>query len=457
MPRRMLAPLLLLVLLASACTVRFDTAVELTENDTATVTIDFGIRFEGDIPGAEDGMDELNPEDSQDDLEALAGQCGFDASAVSAEELTEDDFMGVSITLADIPISAVNCFLGEDVDSPFDRFSITRDGDNYVFDGAIDVDALLNEAGGGFGQKRNVEVAQAAPTVPDDVLEQLPEDAQQQIQDAQDQADQALEEAGEQLDEALDQLDDEFGEFGDDLEQGFEDAFGGTDTTLEATVSITFPGAVGDNNATRVEGNTAIWDLELGQPIEMMAVGSAVPGGGGGNLLLFIIIGVVVLLLLGALAFFLSRRGKGDQPAFAGAPGAPQGGFGGPGAPQGGFGAPGAPQGGFGAPGAPQGGFGAPPGAGAPPPPQQPQAPQQGGFGTPPGAGAPPPPQQGGFGTPPGAGAPPPPQQPQAPQPPQQPEPPAGGDQGGGGGFDPGSTRTFRPEDLLPPEDPNQR
>ncbi len=437
LPRRLAAPLVLLMLLASACTVRFDTAVELTENDTATLGIDFGIRFEGEFPGADEGMDELNPEDSQAEIQALADECGFDASAVTAEELTEDDFMGVSITLADVPVSAVNCFLGEDGDSPFDRFSITRDGDDYVFDAAINLDALFEEAGALGGQKR--QVAQSAPTIPPEALEQLPADAQQQIQDAQQQAEDALEEAGMDLEEALGELEGELGELGDDFEQGFEDAFGGGAPELEATVSITFPGAVGENNATRVEGNTAIWELALGSPNEMMAVGSATSGGGGG-LVLWIIIAVVALLVIGLIIFLLSRRGKSNaQPAYGGPPGA--GGFGGP--QQGGFGGPPGGQG-FGAPqgGAPQGGFGAPPGAGAPPPPQQ------GGFGAPPGAGAPPPPQQGGFGGPPGGGQ---------PAPPQQPTPPQGGDQGGGGGFDPGSTRTFRPEDLLPPENPEQR
>ncbi|WP_341249919.1 LppM family (lipo)protein [Euzebya pacifica] len=458
-PRRWLLPLIALLVLSTACTVRFQTDVVLSEDNTATLDLIIGVRFEGDWPAeASEVAEDMDPEEAASDIRALADQCGFSEDAVTAGEYTEDDFMGVQITLTSVPVESINCFLGQDPDSPFEEFSIVRDGDDFVFNGTIDLNQAV--AGSGLGQKR--QVAQA------EVAQDTPEEIQQQVDEAFSELEQQLE--GLPTDFPTDFPEDfasELEDFGSEFEQGFEDALGGAAPEFEATVSVTFPGEVSEHNAETIDGNTVTWNLSVDSPTTMMAVGSATEGGGSGSLL-FIIIGVVVLLLI-LLGLFLFLRSRGKKkaaaPAFGGPPGAGYGAPGQPG-PQGGFGAPpGAPQ-------QPQGGFGGPPGA-----PQQPQggyagppaAPQQGGFGVPgqapsaggfgvPGQGSP---QPGGYGNPPGQPALPQqpyPQQPQAPQQPQPPEPqPPQGDQPGGGGFDPGSTRTFRPEDLLPPEDPNNR
>lgn len=462
--RRWALPLLVLALVSSACTVRFNTDVELSGDDTATVNLVAGVRFEGGVPeGADQGFDEMDPAQTQNDIQAEADRCGFSPDAVAVSEYTQDEFQGVEIVMTDIPIAAVGCFLAEGTDAPFDRFSIVRDGGNYVFNGEIG--GLLDLAGGAGlgGQKtrgdRQVATESGDFEIPPEALQEL-EDAAQQAEEAFSELEQQL---GEQLPSELDQLGDEFG-------QGFEDALGGAAAPeIEARVSITFPGSVSEHNGT-LEGNTVTWDLAGDQPTVMMAVGSA--GGGAGNLLFIIIGAVVLLLLILGLVLFLRSRGKKNAPEpymVPGAPGAPGGGFGGPPGPQ-------QPAGGFGGPpGQPQApaGFGGPPGGGQPPqqpggfggPPGQPQQqPQQpGGFGGPPGQPQQPPQQPAGFGGPPGGGQPPQPQGPPQPQAPQAQEPyppvpdagqqPPQGQPPQDGGFDPGSTRTFRPEDLLPPED----
>ncbi|HUG85753.1 MAG TPA: hypothetical protein VMM13_14405 [Euzebya sp.] len=433
----------LLALALAGCQVRVDSDIELRADDTAVLDLTVGIMLEEGLP-PEATEDPLDPAEAEEGLTETAASCGFSTDVASVEPYAEDGFEGARIILDGISLEALNCFFTDDVDNQFfDTFSVTREGDDFVFAASIpNLAAELTE--GLAGQKVNRSRTEVAQEDPEELLSEL----EQQLEDAFSEGAVPGELPGT---EGLDALGEGLGALGD------------PDELFEITVSVTFPGGVGEHNATRVEGNTAIWELG-GNGGTLMARGGADSGVLGGVSLLVILLVVLGLLLIALVVFLLlRRRGKGSPPEY-GQPGLGQAppGYGQqppPGQPawgqqpppgQPGFGA----QPGWGQqppPGQP--GFGAQPGWGQQPPPGQP------GFGEQPGYGQQPPPGQPGVGDQPGWGQQPPPgqpgwgQQPPAPQPPQQPdaaETPPEADKP----VNPDATRTFRPQDLLPPSDP---
>jgi hypothetical protein len=78
-----------------------------------------------------------------------------------------------------------------------------------------------------------------------------------------------------------------------------------------ATMSITFPGKVGENNGT-VKGNTVTWDL-LTQAEAPYATGSAIGGGGGLSPIVFIIVGILLAAVIVGV-ILLVRRNGGTSP-----------------------------------------------------------------------------------------------------------------------------------------------
>ncbi len=404
--------LAVLSLLAAGCQVRVDAGIELQPDDVASVDLTIGIRLEEGFPSDVPTEDAMSVEDTESEIADLASTCGFDASAADITQYDEDGFMGVNVALDSIPLDAVNCFFTEQGDDQFfQSFELERDGDEYVFAATIpDLTQGFTEAfSEGFseglgGQKRQVAAEGDAP---------LDEDA-----------------------------------LGDALEEGFGEALQNPEELFEITIRVTFPGNVGENNATRVEGTTAIWEVGAGET-QLMARGEASEGGGLGGTLLWVLVGILFLAGLG-LILFLVLRGRNrtsptDTPAYQGGP---------PGT--------GVPPGHEGAHFPPAGGPGTVPPQGAPgqapPPGVAPGGPPPASWGgTPPVSQTPPPPgDPGGWGQSPQAPQPPPPQ-PQAPPPPvpdQSPPPPA--PEGPADGGEPparGATRTFRPQDLLPPDE----
>ncbi|CAN5511063.1 hypothetical protein BH23ACT9_BH23ACT9_15140 [soil metagenome] len=422
--------LVVVLTLLAGCQVRIDTGIDLRSDNTAVVDLTFGIMFEEGLPDGfadEMGEDPMNPEDAEADIMASADACGFSAADVDVQPFSEDGFDGARIRLDGITLDAVNCFFSEDGDEQFfETFSLTREGDEYVFNASIrNLAADFEEGlGQGFGNKTvgGREVAQEEVD-PEAILSEL-------------------EALGSEL-EGLEGF--------EDL-QGFEDLFGGgfgeglenPAELFQITIRLSFPGGVRDSNATRVEGSTAIWELD-GSGGVLTARGGA--GGGGADtaeaatadagddtagadggatsaaaepaaaatsFLPWLLIGLGVLVLVVVLVLLLRRRGQSSPPPGQFDPNAPQG-----------YGS--APQGYGGAPG--QGYAAAPPAWSQQP--QQPQWDQQA------------PPQQ--------------PQWDQQPTPPpvHQPAPSPQQDQPAQSpGYNPDSTRTFRPEDLLPPSDP---
>ncbi len=99
----------------------------------------------------------------------------------------------------------------------------------------------------------------------------------------------------------------------------------GADTALAspdavATMSVTFPGQVGDHNGT-LEGTTVTWNL-LTLTEQPHATGSAIAGGaapaipGGSNAALYFIIGgAVLLVLIAAGLIILGQRKRSARPA----------------------------------------------------------------------------------------------------------------------------------------------
>ena len=155
--------LALMALVLSGCMV--DVGIEVRDDDTAAVDISFGVQA-GAFPDAS-ATEDLDPEEAQGDVEEVAGRCGFDPGAVSTEEFEQDGFQGVRVRVDPLSLEALNCFFTEDADDAlFETFSLTREGDTYVFNASL---APL-DTGFDTGQKRRgVEVAEAVD-IPTDLL-----------------------------------------------------------------------------------------------------------------------------------------------------------------------------------------------------------------------------------------------------------------------------------------------
>lgn len=339
--------LVALPVVATGCQVRLDTAIEVREGeDDARLDLAFGIKllpgFPSEAASGDATDDQMSPEEVRADIADSAAEHGFDANAVTVEEHTDPDgFEGVRVVIDPISFTAINGLLSDEEDSFFESFTLARDADRVTLNATLA--ALADEFGEGMsdgldGQKRGDDVAQAA-------------------------------------------TEDPFDDFGSEL----EDAFGDLDPSqlFDVSVRVTFPGAVLEHNATRLEGTTAVWDIDPSQPATLIAVAAASGSGGGVPPLLWVLIAAVVVALVVLVVLLLARRGRSGgsapPPGYSGGYGPAPGPAGPPGAAAPGWGQP---------PWGPPGG--SPPTAGpygAPPPPHGPEerpAPPGGGGGLPP-------------------------------------------------------------------------
>lgn len=415
---------LALLLLTSGCAAAFEASIVLHEDSTADVSIVATFVLDGrDADQLLEGVDGLGMQQLAGGLSAAGMACGLEPGVAAGELYSDDGIDGFRTTIRGVSLEALSCIFGPATPGVlFSSFRVDQIDDELIFNAVTlplrsSLHGLVTGGAGEAGpdgQKRRppAVLAQGSSEADAEALQNLGE-LREELQ-ASDPA--ATPEDAAPADPGPGALDD------------LLDPVAGLDLSVQ--LGITFPGEISDHNATRVERTTAIWDLDPDNPTTLAARGSANPGGGFPlTIVIIAIVAAVVVLLL--LFLLLRNRGKSSttpQPLPGAAPG-----FGQPGAQPGaapGFGAPGAQQGaapGFGAPSAANPGQGgAPaPGFGAPPQPQPTAQPPQ-------------PPQ--------------PPGQPQQ-QPPAQPQQPAAQQGGqGGGGFDPGATRTFNPNDLkLPP------
>jgi hypothetical protein len=129
MTRRRILPRLLAVgvlVLALAGCVRFQADLTLSPQNTVDGSIVVAVALQDD---SEDSRDAALTAAQQIEDELLGSL--RDASGVTTREYEEDDYLGSLIELDDVPLEA---FSGQGEDS----FKIVRDGDEYVFTGALD-------------------------------------------------------------------------------------------------------------------------------------------------------------------------------------------------------------------------------------------------------------------------------------------------------------------------------
>lgn len=162
------------------------------------------------------------------------------------EEYDEDGLVGEKVTFTDVPLEEfADLSSGGEPDS--DPFTLTRDGDEFVFEGTVDAQEM---AGG--------DMAGDAPA------------------------------------------DDEFAQgMTEMMERAFADA--------EFRVSITFPGEIRETNGD-VDGTTVTWDLDLTEDSRMHAVAADSSGLLGVGLIPLAIGGAVLLALLGGAGWWWARR-----------------------------------------------------------------------------------------------------------------------------------------------------
>lgn len=226
--RRRTAPRILAVgvlLLALTGCVRFQADLTLTPDDTV----------DGNIVVAVLAQDETD--ESQDAARTAAQQIETTllgelraADGVTTSDYAEDDYVGSRIDFDGV---ALDAFSGQNADA----LTFTREGDAYIFTGALD-----------FGD------------------ESVPAD-------------------------------------------GADDA---ADDDGNLTVSVTFPGAVGEHNG-ELSGTTVTWSTTLEERLEMSARGAAAPAGPPLVLIVVLVLAVLVVVaaIVGLVLLLRSRAAKG--------------------------------------------------------------------------------------------------------------------------------------------------
>lgn len=229
----------LLLVMLTGC-FKVDMALTVTEDDTVDGTM---------IVAIEESLADVA--DESEDEGFMAGDL---PEGAVVEEYAEDGFVGEKATFSAVPLSEFVEFSETD-EAEGDDFSLTRDGDDFVFDASFDTDEMMGDTGAS------------------------PESA----------------------------TDDEFS-------QGIEEMVNRALAEAEFVVAITFPGEIRETNG-EVEGTTVTWDLDITEESQMHAVAAAESGGvlgGSGFPVLPVAIGGVLLLgLLGVGGWLLSRRRAG--------------------------------------------------------------------------------------------------------------------------------------------------
>lgn len=234
------------LLLLSGC-FKADMDLEVTEDDLVSGTM--LIALDEELAAMADEGDDVLPD--PDDL----------PEGARVEEYAEDGMVGQRVTFSDVPLAEFDAQLQEDVEEG-SAWSLTRDGDQFVFDASFSADEMAADA-------------DDSPT-------------------------------GENA------------EFEKQMQAMMEQML----STAEFRVAITFPGEVEETNG-ELEGTTVTWDLDITKGADMHAVAaadsggaledlSAAAGGGdGGFPTVPVIVGAVALLGAAAAGWLLLRRRRG--------------------------------------------------------------------------------------------------------------------------------------------------
>jgi hypothetical protein len=198
--KRYVLILMLLALVLSACTIRFDVGVVVNEDETGTFSLFMGLDEELQQLANEGGAEGLDLTEGLEDV----------PEGWTVEEVSEDGFDGVRASTDFDSFEDLEKRLGELNESTdtgigtdfLSDFGLTHEGDEFRFE--VDVSGLDQELTDAMGE----------------------------------------------------------GGGGDDLFSGMDPATFLEDL-FEIRFKLTLPGEIGDNNADVVEGNTLIWNVGL--------------------------------------------------------------------------------------------------------------------------------------------------------------------------------------------------
>ncbi|MCP4304848.1 MAG: hypothetical protein GY926_11105 [bacterium] len=236
--KRYIPLFLLLTLVLSACTIRFDIGVEVNEDESGTFSLFVGLDEELRQLAEQSGGDDLDITEGIEDVPE-----GWDV-----EEVTEDGFEGVRVTADFASFEELDRRIGEleettsaGVSTEFlTDFGLTREGDEFRF--TVNVTGLGDELAGTLGEQ-----------------------------------------GGEDLLSGL------------DTSSLIEDLF-------QIRFRLTLPGEIGANNADLVEGNTLTWNVGLSDDGGAYEAVSTVGGGNSALLLGAAAVAAIVAIGVGATA-----------------------------------------------------------------------------------------------------------------------------------------------------------
>lgn len=239
------APLfLLLTLVLSACTIRFDVGVEVNEDESGTFQLFMGFDEEFRELASQGGGDDLNLTEDLSDV----------PEGWTVEEVTEEGFEGVRVSAPfssfedlETRIAELGDSTGEGVGTDFlTDFGLTHEGDEFRF--SVDVTGLDEELAGSLGDA---------------------------------------------------------GGGGDDLFSGL-DPSSLIEDLFEIRFKLTLPGTIGDNNADSVDGNTLVWNVGLADEGGTYTAVSTT--GGSSSTLLYAGIAVAAIVVVGVGVTAMNRR-----------------------------------------------------------------------------------------------------------------------------------------------------
>jgi hypothetical protein len=229
---------LLLTLVLSACTIRFDIGVEVEEDESGTFSL---------FVGLDEELRQLAEQSGGDDLDITQGIEDV-PEGWTVEEVTEDGFEGVRVTADFASFEDLDRRIGElgesadtGVSTDFlTDFGLTHEGDEFRF--TVNVTGLGDELAGTLGEQG-----------------------------------------------------------GDDLLSGL-DASSLIEDLFQIRFRLTLPGEIGANNADEVDGSTLIWNVGLSDDGGAYEAVSTVGGGNSALLLGAAAVAAVVVVGVGVAA-----------------------------------------------------------------------------------------------------------------------------------------------------------
>jgi len=264
-----LIPLLLLAVALSACTVRFDSRVEVNVDETGTFALEISLDEEfREIAAESDEGPGLDFSEGLRDVPA-----GWDVT-----EFTDGEFEGFRAAadfadFADLDRRLAEWAATASSDSPAPIFietsGLSRNGDQFVFSSQLTgLQDGLTDLGGDSGDLTFEGLDPATP-----------------------------------------------------FSQLFQIRF-----------VVTLPGEIGSNNADSVDGNTLVWDIGFNDEGRNLEAVSDVAGGEGISTLLILGLLALTLGIVGLVVYRANRRSRRQEPVWMGATtsnfSAPEGGLG---------------------------------------------------------------------------------------------------------------------------------